>query len=950
MPAPFDRILVLDFETRWNSKDYTLSRMTTESYIRDPRFKAFGASYKWYGEGNDAIWLRPDALRRLCADIDWSRTALMCHNAQFDGAILAWHFGCVAAFYFDTLSMARAVRGLEVGNSAKKLAEAFGLPPKGQAVNSTDGLEELTFEVEQELADYCCHDSWLCEQFFDRLREHFSVGELELIDMTCKMFVNPKLVLDKEMLATAIEEDDRKRADLLARLQVDDKILASNALFAELLRAMGVEPPTKISPTTKKETWALSKKDAGFHALIGHEREDIALLCEARLKVKSTQERTRAQRFFDIGVRGTLPVPLSYYGAHTGRWTAAKGSFINLQNLKRGSFLRRAIMAPPGYVLVVADLSQIEPRVLAWLARYTAMLDIFRAGGDPYATFGAQMFGIAGLTKESHPDLRQSAKSALLGCFAADTQVLTARGWVPIIQVHSHDLLWDGEAWVRHQGVVPQGEKEVLTAHGLSATSDHEILTERGWVAWCEAQASPSLLESALALANLPVSNGGVKEKRITPSCDAVADGRALLTATTSSVALQPVATDVRNARQSKHGGNEKGTSLFARIARTVIGCWTALAPSSFVVPAQAAQPTQTTAGVASQYMRRGWQIAVRSFATYARWMGGTSPSYNLTASTISAGMNPATCGSSHAASIWRTSAASPCVKSSNCDNASRPLKKKTQTYDIAYAGPRNRYTVLTEHGPIIVHNCGYGLGWPSFAGQLMTGFLGAPPVRYGRDFLKQLGVTLNDIRAHMFNETWLARMDKVPHICTYDELFVHCVATARIIERYRAAARNVCNYWQDCEQVLRRMHRGDEGYSLRGGMTVEKNAIRLPNGMRLQYPGLRRGNDESALAENGWVYTSPRNPSKSIWGGALTENIVQALARIVMTDGMRRIARRYQILLTVHDEVVVLVPEAEAAEAVKWTVAQMVVPPAWAPDIPLAAAADSAVRYGDAK
>ena len=80
-----------------------------------------------------------------------------------------------------------------------------------------------------------------------------------------------------------------------------------------------------------------------------------------------------------------------------------------MQNLKRGSFLRKAIMAPDGHQLVVGDLSQIEPRVLAWLADYADMLDIFRAGGDPYAAFGSQMFNIPGLTKESHPDLRQSA-------------------------------------------------------------------------------------------------------------------------------------------------------------------------------------------------------------------------------------------------------------------------------------------------------------------------------------------------------------------------------------------------------------------------------------------------------------------------------------------------------------------------------------------------------------
>ena len=196
---------------------------------------------------------------------------------------------------------------------------------------------------------------------------------------------------------------------------MDETVLASNLQFAATLETLGVSAPRKISKTTGKSTLALAKNDAMFQALLNGDNEDVALLCEARIAVKSTTERTRAQRFLDISRRGALPVPLSYYGASTGRWTASKGSAINMQNLKRGSFLRKSIMAPHGHSIVVGDLSQIEPRVLAWLADYDALLNIFREGGDPYATFGAQMFNIPGLTKEEYPDLRQSAKSALLG-------------------------------------------------------------------------------------------------------------------------------------------------------------------------------------------------------------------------------------------------------------------------------------------------------------------------------------------------------------------------------------------------------------------------------------------------------------------------------------------------------------------------------------------------------
>ena len=415
MSAPYDRIITVDYETRWSSSDYTLSKMTTEEYIRDNRFKAFGCCFHEYGSDEPTIWVGHRHLPKYIADIDWSRTAVLAHNAQFDVSILCWRYGAKPAFIFDTLSMARALRGVEVGNSLAKLAEDFGLPAKGQAVHSTNGLDELTYDIEVELSTYCKHDVFLCEQIFERLRVGYPTKELRLIDMTLKMYTNPMLVLDQQMLIEALKEEGDYREQLLQRLGVEEAALASNPKFAELLTQLGVEPPTKISKTTGKPALALAKNDALFQALLHGQREDVAALCEARLRVKSTGERTRAQRFLDISQRGALPVPLSYYGAKSGRWTAAKGSAINMQNLKRGSFLRKAVMAPEGHQLVVGDLSQIEPRVLAWFTDYEDLLEMFRSGKDVYSLFGSQMFGIPGMTKDTHPIERQSAKSALLG-------------------------------------------------------------------------------------------------------------------------------------------------------------------------------------------------------------------------------------------------------------------------------------------------------------------------------------------------------------------------------------------------------------------------------------------------------------------------------------------------------------------------------------------------------
>ena len=653
MSAPYDRIIAVDFETRWDSSEYTLSKMTTEEYIRDTRFKAFGCCFHEYGSDDPIVWVRGRDLPEYVAGIDWSRTAVLAHNAQFDVSILCWRYGVKPAFIFDTLSMARALRGVEVGNSLAKLADDFGLPAKGRAVHSTNGLAELDEDVESELADYCKHDVFLCEAVFARLVGGYPSKELRLIDMTLKMYTNAMLELDRDMLIEALREEGEKREGLLQKLGVEEAELASNPKFAALLETLGVQAPTKVSKTTGKTTLALAKNDALFQALLNGEREDIALLCEARLRVKSTSERTRAQRFLDISQRGPLPVPLSYYGAKSGRWSAAKGSAINMQNLKRGSFLRKAIMAPVGHQLVVGDLSQIEPRVLAWFADYEDLLDIFRSGSDAYAAFGAQMFNIPGLSKESHPDLRQSAKSALLGC--------------------------------------------------------------------------------------------------------------------------------------------------------------------------------------------------------------------------------------------------------------------------------------------------GYGLGWASFAAQLLVGFLGAPPVRYDKAFAKKLGVDAEYIDRFIGWDENVTKLQAIPHTCTERELLIHCVAAKKIIDIYRSTSHPVVSFWDMCGKLLEKSLYGGEEVVYKC-VTFKKEEIVLPSGMSIRYPNLRKDK------EAGWVYGVAGEKPTKLYAGKITNNIVQGTARVVMTDGMLRVAKKYPVVGTVHDELLCVVPDAEVEWAKNWVWEQMVKEPAYLPGIPLNSEVGAHRRYGLAK
>ena len=673
MAAPFQRVLVLDFETKWDSKEYTLSKMTTEEYVRDARFGAWGCCFKWLGDSGKARWVGEPHLQEYLNRIDWSTTAILAQNTMFDGAILHWRYGVKPCFYFDTLSMGRAVRGVERGNSLAKMAEDYGLPAKGRAVHSTDGmLDTLTYEIERELAEYCKHDVFLCEEIFKRLvmleRDNcgldypladmsawkYPIKELRLIDMTLRMFVEPKIELDADMLTDALHEEKETREALLNRLNITDGILASTQQFAELLRSIGVEPPTKKSPTTKLPIPALAKNDALFQAMLNGEDENLALLCEARLKVKSTTERTRAQRFLDISQRGPLPVPLSYYGALSGRWTAARGSAINMQNLKRGSFLRKALIAPWGYEFGVVDLSQIEPRTLAWTADYEDLLNIFRAKGDPYATFGETMFNIPGMNKETHPVHRQSAKSGMLGA--------------------------------------------------------------------------------------------------------------------------------------------------------------------------------------------------------------------------------------------------------------------------------------------------GYQLGWASFAAQLLVGFLGAPPVRYGKEFAKQLGIDRSYIERFLDYTPNVIAMGEIPHSCTGQELLVHCVVAHKIIQLYRAAAYPVVGLWKRYEQLIpSALADGEETWVK--CFLFRKEEIVLPNGMSLLYPNLRQEKDDEGKKQ--WVYGS--NATK-LYPGKVCNNTNQALARIVMTDGLLRIDKRYRVVGSVHDEGLMMLPENEADEGLKWCIEQMTIEPKYLPGIPLAADGGWHKRYGLAK
>lgn len=423
-------IVTIDFETYY-AKDFSLSKITTEEYIRDDRFEVIGVGIKV--DDGESKWYTGDDVAAVLKTFDWSEHAILCHNTMFDGAILSWMYGIKPKVWLDTLCMARAIHGVDAGGSLKALAERYQLGAKGDEVINALGMRRVDFDAAAlaRYGAYCVNDVELTYNLFLRLMEQkFPKQELKVIDITLRMFIEPTLELNLPLLEAHLESVKDKKAALLAATGADRESLMSNDQFAALLEKLNVVPPKKISARTGKEAWAFAKTDEDFKALLEHADPRVQTLVGARLGVKTTLEETRTQRFIDIAKRGKLPVPIKYYAAHTGRWGG--DDKINLQNLPargaHGNKLKKSIVPPEGYVVIDADSSQIEARTVAWLAGQEDLVEFFDknneeiAAGvkkkdmqyDPYKIMASQIYGIP--VGEVTDDQRFVGKTTVLGC------------------------------------------------------------------------------------------------------------------------------------------------------------------------------------------------------------------------------------------------------------------------------------------------------------------------------------------------------------------------------------------------------------------------------------------------------------------------------------------------------------------------------------------------------
>lgn len=381
-------ILTLDFETYFDD-EYTLKKLTTEDYIRNPKFEALGVGLR-HNTGFTE-WVPQEWIKGYFAQFDWNNTAVLCHHAHFDTLILSHHYGIKPRFIYDTLSMARLQLGNHISVGLESLARHYGLAPKSVPYDRMRGRHwsDMDSGLRAELAAGCLHDIELTHNIFSRLAQGFPAEEYQVIDMTVRMFTEPQLVGDLDVFAKVWTFEAERKRNLLRELGLGPTDLQSSARFSELLQAEGIEPETKNGKNGPIHAFA--KTDDFMQGLLEHDDERVRALAECRLGLKSTLDQTRAERLGFMATRGPMPLYHAYCAAHTTRWGG--GDKINIQNLKRGSDLRKGLVAPAGYKIVKADKSQIECRILNYVAEQWDVIERFRRGEDPYLPGASKFYG-----------------------------------------------------------------------------------------------------------------------------------------------------------------------------------------------------------------------------------------------------------------------------------------------------------------------------------------------------------------------------------------------------------------------------------------------------------------------------------------------------------------------------------------------------------------------------
>lgn len=446
---PYD-VFMLDFENYFDV-EYSLTKMSTIEYITDPRFEFTGVGWGTAPNFHACFSHNVEsAIRTMQVRYgkNFERATVLVANARYDITVLQEKLGIVPPNVVDILDLARHFDS-RMSHSVKDLAKYFKLECKGDTSQFKGfHLADMTDVMKLNLKEYCELDIKLQCKLFKLLMKKLTWPEMELpiARHTLGLYLNPRFNLDFKLAVDTLGKMEELLAEIIEPTHCDKKLLGSKIAFPALLQEEmdeigdGETVPYKMGKNEMIP--ALSKDDVGFQKMLAHPDEIISELCRARIAVKSWPthiKRIKSMMAQAMASFGQMRVPLNYYGCHTGRPSGSEK--INLLNLggkgRKGmgthkliAYVRKMLICPEGYTLVINDSSQIEARLLSWFCEQDGLTEGFRNGEDIYSEFASQLFGVSvhNPTDEERLDpalaemvhrmdmMRGFGKDAILGC------------------------------------------------------------------------------------------------------------------------------------------------------------------------------------------------------------------------------------------------------------------------------------------------------------------------------------------------------------------------------------------------------------------------------------------------------------------------------------------------------------------------------------------------------
>ncbi len=909
------KVLLIDFETFYD-QDYSLGKMSTIEYITDPRFDFTGCGFAVLNDSEDGDILPHfypgDVVERGMKELQESfgdnleRCTVVAKNCKFDITILAIKFSIIPPYVIDIDDLLRHYDA-RMSHKMKDVTKMFSLKNKGETAQFK-GLhyEEMSDAQREALADYGKTDVQIEVDLFRSLLPQLSnpIVEIPVARHTLDLYLCPKIKFDFQKATDLKLKMLVEVKQIVDKTEHKDKDLSGNLSFIKLLQDAlpeGEQIPVKVGKPGKNMTKllgtpgvipAFAKDDRGFQELLVHSDETIRNLCVARQAVKSWPLHTK--RITNMANQakasgGLLRVPLNYYGAHTGRWSGSGG--INLQNLGgrgRGgqgthpliAAMRSLLGCLDGTILGIADSAQIEARILAWFANQEDLIKGFANGEDIYSVFATTLFNSA-VYKPKENEIppvkkllkirRGFGKDAVLGCVASGTPIFTDSGYRPIEYITSAHRLWDGKSYVKHGGMVFRGKKRCVNVNGIWMTPEHEILHSEGWTTAAELSMSNQKLIVTTESLQSPVLSMGHQAGLSPSSVVARVVGHVLHQGTIWSEENLHAVMSVLKRHPAK-------LRLIKHLSKSQI-VQDFLTEFVRLLADVKQDHVNTMANEVLEYGPNGSRIELLFLNTWRHYQDGMIQHSTSTALTMIGDMNLV---------IFDL----------------LPGSKILETVDILYSGDYKKF----QAGPMIISNCGYGMGTNKFYENCVTN---------------------SDLRP-LFDSG------------EYDWDFID-----RLIKTYRSTYRQIPEFWSAVEKafkfVIKYPHeqtqvsrKYDENGNAAGSRLKFFNRkgtvhLQLPSGRELTYRhcSLKQTTRGSQIR---WHYGH-------LWGGSITENVVQACARDALTVWILEIDKAdLGIVLHSHDEIVCMLQKNQAEEKLQRMLKIMSTEIEWAKGLPLAA------------